>query len=249
MHSSTSSSDANVSNHGHAMLKSFLLFLGLAVAYSLYIALANPAIVKVQTEAQENYIRAQEYIYSKDINKNVVVGSSMAARLKMDEMTEPTVNLAFVGGSSLTGLELIRRSGKIPHKILVETNIIFKAGDEDLLERLFTPVVVSLKEKVRSLRDLFQPVNVLLSKFSTRTTPSWEKTYVNEVDREKLAERLERRLKKNNDPKTTLVSKNKEINQLKDLIDYFKSKGTKIVMFQMPVEPEMLETLKVETEE
>ena len=64
----------------------------------------------LQNQLQQNYSYAQDFIYEKK-TPNIIVGSSMAARMKNEFLADNYYNLSFGGGSVLTGLEIIKRSG------------------------------------------------------------------------------------------------------------------------------------------
>ena len=66
----------------------------------------------------------------------VLVGSSIAFRLKEEYFATPGVrNLALAGGSPLTGLEIVANQPRLPGVILVEVNILNRATDAALVER------------------------------------------------------------------------------------------------------------------
>src|SRR5689334_226683 len=66
----------------------------------------------------------------------VLVGSSVAWRLKEDYFSLPRVrNLAIAGGSPVTGLEIIANQERLPKTILIETNVLSRAVDKTLVER------------------------------------------------------------------------------------------------------------------
>jgi len=66
----------------------------------------------------------------------VLVGSSIALRLKEEYFATPGVrNLALAGGSPLTGLEIVANQPRLPGVILVEVNILNRATDAALVER------------------------------------------------------------------------------------------------------------------
>jgi hypothetical protein len=66
----------------------------------------------------------------------VLMGSSLTFRLKEEYFATPGVrNLALVGGSPVTGLEIVANQPQIPGLILVEANVLSRAADAVLVER------------------------------------------------------------------------------------------------------------------
>ena len=65
-----------------------------------------------------------------------LVGSSLAFRLKEEYFATPRLrNLALAGGSPVTGLEIVANQPRLPRIVLVETNVLSRAIDTDLVER------------------------------------------------------------------------------------------------------------------
>ena len=66
----------------------------------------------------------------------VLVGSSMAFRLKEEYFAAPKLrNLALAGGSPVTGLEIVANQPALPGIILVEANVLSRPTDAALVER------------------------------------------------------------------------------------------------------------------
>ncbi|WP_314948594.1 hypothetical protein [Bradyrhizobium cosmicum] len=66
----------------------------------------------------------------------VLVGSSVAWRLKEEYFSLPRLrNLALAGGSPVTALEILARQPSLPKIILIETNILSRDADAELIAR------------------------------------------------------------------------------------------------------------------
>jgi hypothetical protein len=66
----------------------------------------------------------------------VLVGSSITFRLKEEYFATPRLrNLALAGGSPVTGLEILANQPRLPGIILVETNVLARHSDAELVER------------------------------------------------------------------------------------------------------------------
>ncbi|MBW7969304.1 hypothetical protein [Bradyrhizobium sp. BR 10289] len=66
----------------------------------------------------------------------VLVGSSVAWRVKEDYFSRPGVrNLALAGGSPVTGLEIIAKQRSVPKIVLIETNVLTRLPDPALVSK------------------------------------------------------------------------------------------------------------------
>lgn len=89
------------------------------------------------------------------------VGSSLTHALRPDYFSKPNVsNLALPGGSPVTGLMLIAKSGHLPKVLIIETNILGVKPDMALLD-YFRPLPPQLEEPRRLIRD-FKPIRTAL---------------------------------------------------------------------------------------
>lgn len=66
----------------------------------------------------------------------VLVGSSLTFRLKEEYFATPRLrNLALAGGSPVTALEIVANQPQLPKLIVVETNVLSRAADAELVAR------------------------------------------------------------------------------------------------------------------
>lgn len=143
--------------------RSLLVFVGLVVLYALYIAFLKPELSTVQHQASGNRISAERFVFAPDEpGATVIVGSSLSFRIELDSLPPGTSNLSFGGLTVYDGLELVRRSGKRPARILVETNMIFKEADRAFLDAVFQPGLFELRKALPILREENQPTGVLV---------------------------------------------------------------------------------------
>jgi len=226
-----------------------MIFLLFFLLYNIFLIICNPKITRFQNQWQKNYATAQEFIYEEK-TQSIIVGSSLSARLIKNILPSDCYNLSFSGGSTFTGLELIKRTGYTPKHIFIETNFIFRGKDTKMLNNLFYPIWWEIKKHIPALREKFQPLNVLYSNNKCYTKPS-----------RKRKESKNRKTKKNLDNlKSTKSFKlsftnqkqsfQKKLNykyQLKDLkrlITYFETKGTKVIFYEMPIEKSLSDSPK-----
>ncbi|MBR0722906.1 hypothetical protein [Bradyrhizobium manausense] len=66
----------------------------------------------------------------------VMVGSSVAWRLKEEYFSRPRVrNLALAGGSPVTSLEIVAKQKSLPKIVLIETNVLTRLPDDALIAK------------------------------------------------------------------------------------------------------------------
>lgn len=224
----------------NSIYKIIFLFVILFGLYNLFLVLEKPDIKMFQNQWQKNYSFAQDFIYENKA-ENIIVGSSMAARMQNDFLPKDFYNLSFSGGSVLTGLEIIKKSGFIPKNIYIETNIIFRNKDNKLLNNLFYPILWQIKKHIPALQEKYQPLNLVASKIRGSYGKT-HKEHMQEKRNEKIFNlTIQRRLKNYN---KSLESYENELSNLKILIEYFSKKGVNIVFFEMPIENRLANSIK-----
>lgn len=206
--------------------------------YSLALCGFNPKITLFQNQWIKNYSVAEIYIYKLGLPRIVIVGSSMSACLLEEKLSMDVYNLSFSGGSALTGLNIIKKSNKIPDVIFIETNVIERKSNKDMLDNLFTPVIWKIKGKMLSLQHTYQPINIALTLIRNYFGSS-QTNRINRKPNEKvLKDSLIRQHQANSCVEVFVDSE--ELIELKSFINYFKKFGAKIVFFQMPVHQTIL---------
>jgi len=142
------------------VLKSIVVMLLLLMVYVLAIQFSKPNIVFYQNQYQSNVIFAQNFLYAEEKPSQVIVGSSMATRMKF-EKNEDIYNLAFAGGGPLSGLEIVRRSGLAPKILYIESNVFTMQTEDAFLDKLFTPFLFELRGKVIAFQEKYQVLNIV----------------------------------------------------------------------------------------
>lgn len=93
--------------------------------------------LKGANQWQTNIIKAQDFAFDNKAYTHAFVGSSEAYNVPVDEISDKWSNLGFAGGCSLTGLEVILRSGKPIDVVVVEVNeTLLRGQDNDLLSEI-----------------------------------------------------------------------------------------------------------------
>ncbi|PCJ20658.1 MAG: hypothetical protein COB02_03795 [Candidatus Cloacimonadota bacterium] len=230
----------SISNFRNIKLILFQFFVFFSI-YNLLLFYKSPTITSYQSQWQQNYSIAQKFIYNLT-KANVIVGSSLAARMRNRFLDKNLYNLSFSGGSVLTGLEIIKQSNTIPKYIFIEINTIFREQDIKMLNSLYYPIWSKVKRYLPALIEKNQPLNLILSKLKNL----YGKSHINHLKEARNQRNFEMSLKlkklefqiENNDLKDKLI-------KLKLLINYLELKGAIILFFEMPIEKSLVNSIKM----
>lgn len=227
--------------------RTLLTTLCLFIIYNL--CLLIPAVNQrfvVQSQWQENLVKAQEYLVDRNPRPYVLVGSSLMARFSEESFGPNFYNLALKGGSALTGLELIDRKPEKPAVVFVEINMLLRDADQPVLNNAFRPVFSQLRHYVPALREKFQPANLFAGKIGEKivaigakplqrvdSTVSSRNSNTNEDP--VFLQLLEiERTRCSQLPESTLLELRS--NQLKRYIDRLAQNGVRVVLVEMPID-------------
>jgi hypothetical protein len=188
----------------------------------------------------------------------VMVGSSLAANLNEKHIGEGVKSIAFGGGSSKTGLEIVKRSKSKPQLVLVEMNDVdfLRKIDSELLDSLYHPIFYWMRKYLPMFREEYRPISVFINSLKSRSQPNQERMSREELDRlesrnvnPKLSQKAIQTAVDNES--IPLSEKDAEtIKQEADLmrnqIEEIKKKiGAKVVLFELPRESRVNTTLRI----
>ena len=219
-------------------------FAWLAIAAALLVAWAvalphQPADLPdgVLTLAQGHRVVAEDYLLAADAPAAALVGSSMAAVLPKGALG-PVRNLAFPGGSSLTGLELVAHSAQLPSAVFVEVNVLERPADTTLLDDVMRPAQLQLKAWCEPCRARNQPLTVALaalSRWRLPPTTEEERTRMNppetmnaqafEMQRREAAQPVDARWL------------SARLDETEKLVSQLTQRGVRVVFMELPVHP------------
>jgi len=222
-----------ISNFKNYYFKIATLIIVMIATYNMALLVWHPRITTFQSQWIANYSRAETYLYKNPRPKVIIVGSSMSARLHDDKLDGDVHNMSFGAGSVLTGLEIIKRSEYMPKLICVETNIIERGANEGMIKSLFTPVVWRMKKHLIVLQYTYQPMNIVLTLVNSRFGQQYEEQKNEKPNEGVFKVEIARHLEA--EGRVDGLNNSKEICEIKELIEYFCSRGVKVMFFQMPV--------------
>lgn len=221
--------------------RSLLVFALLVVGYALFIRFLKPADLNtVQHQASGNRISAEQYVFGPDEpDATVIVGSSLSFRIALDSLPPHTSNLGFGGLTVYDGLELVRRSGKHPKRVVVETNMIFKAPDRGFLDALFQPGLYELRKAVPMLREENQPSGVLMG-YIKRGMKEGDASAASQADSMEVSENLfntNRGIFAQVPPDSVQM---RYLNTLEAEVTALEGTGIEVVFLEVPISAELM---------
>lgn len=215
---------------GKTLITTMILFF----LYSILIHNLPPNWDTAQNDFQSNIIKAQNYLFGQEEYENIIVGSSLSARLNFTE-TEDTYNLAIAGGSIFDGLNILLKREALPKRIFIEMNYVERPANIQLGDALNNAEALFFKKHVPVLRENFQPVGILIGMLYSKI----DKKTGKHVKAKSIIDKLvQAEIDKNNTNEVTnkLI---KNFMTLEELVMHFKSKGCSISFFEMPIRPEV----------
>ncbi len=253
-------------NIRYLVLSSLILCVLMIAAYDTVVRQGlAPSIPDSQWSA--NTVWAQRYLYDEQgPSRIVIVGTSLAQRIRNAWLPRQTINIAMSGQSSFDGLEIIDRSGKRPDLVLIETNVLYKDADQGFLDGLFNPALFRIRAWLPSLREEHRPIPEFktwlgrtLKAVHSPGGPAKDgpKTNGNEAvrrvgadtarggrdDRRRAVavEALRRHQKAYARPIDGTVIQAR-LGRLREIVGRLERRGTRIVFFEMPTHPSLCES-------
>ena len=221
------------------MIKKSIVFTVILLAvYGALIGLLGDSVAPSGESYDETNKRiAKDFLENAATYKNVIFGSSMGTRLTMEEFGSDTYNLSFVGRSALDGLFLTRHRGQAPDLVLVESNVLDRPQNLPFTRSITSPFAGSLSIK-KHLRPIELTVN-LLNKKKGKTSGSVNQ----EVPRQQIVQEA---LNKNIETWQKFRPVFKNLDQIEDYFKWLTANGSQVVIFEMPMHPEISKSPKAE---
>lgn len=209
----------------------FVFLILIIVLYEGSIVIFKPHTPNPVSYDQYNISKAQQFIYDSTRSAIVLTGSSLSLCFDESSRPENISNLSFIGLSSLTGLELVKKSGVTPQFVIVEVNFIDRPVNKEFIDSLFKPAW-TLRKYVHALRSEWQPISVLISYIEEYVKP--KSTGLSAMDSQPVIskELLRVNLEAYRNGKLDITQ---TTNILRQYIRHFEEKGTTVVFLEMPV--------------
>lgn len=212
--------------------KSILSFIMLFIIHVIVIWLF-PTLGMATNQWQDNMVKAQHFLYAEDTD-TAMVGTSLSARILPDSI--PSIrSVAFGGCATEDGLRLILSKPTLPHCVLIEANLLFRKGNDELIDKMTKGVIPQLRRWIPSLRECNEPI-CLLSGLMIKAAGMNPQAATMSVDMEQLRESIKRLVADDKPLSETELRQRTDI--IKSLVMQLEQKGTKLIFFEMPVNQE-----------
>ncbi|NER39786.1 MAG: pyridoxine 5'-phosphate synthase [Oscillatoria sp. SIO1A7] len=200
---------------------------------------------------QRNVIKLERYIYQNRGVDITLVGSSLIAKIDVANIGSNAINLGLSGGNSQTGLEIVKRKKKPPSKILVEiSDTIQKSIDYKLVHNIYQPGWYWLRLYFPIFRQEYRPVSVLVNYLRNTSKNNRTLTDDEQDKREMTSDRLRKKIIQNYvnqyAKKITPEKRDKLISEAKHLkkqIAEFQKAGVRVILFNVPIDSELENTM------
>lgn len=220
--------------------KSFLSFLVMFGIHAV-ITYLLPSLGMATNQWQDNMVKAQHFLYDEDAD-TAMIGTSLSARILPDSI--PSVRSVAFGGCAVEdGLRLILSKPKVPHCVLVETNLFLRNGNDELVEKMTKGIIPQVKRWIPSLRESNEPI-CLLSGLMIKAAGINPQAAAMTVDMEQLKESIKRHLADDKSLSETELEQRMET--IKPLLIQLEQKGTKLIFFEMPIHQELYHLKELE---
>lgn len=257
MNSSTSSSRIAKTFLGSSIRSIFSPLLACLVLLGLYQVLVFGGFISPTggiNQWQGNVIKAQQYAYDTNPTlKMVLVGSSLTSNIRAEYIGSQVANLGLAGGSTQTGLEIVKKKKSKPSILLVEVNdTIDRKIDGKLVDSLYQPLLHFARTHLPIFKEEFKPVSVLISYIKNKydekkkaiINPNEDKEQIkNSPARKKVIEKLVNENSKELDQEEQDLLR-KQAEYIKVQIAEIKKDGVRVALFDVPGEPRVDNTLK-----
>jgi hypothetical protein len=216
---------------GKCGLSAMLILVACAVATARFgHALQLPA-----TTARNGALVTLNRYVDNPIPDIVLTGSSMTFRLKEEYFETPRLrNLALAGGSVVTGLQIVAGQRQIPKMVVVETNVLSRSPDQNLVERysansgreglFLRPIRTAIAAYENWMHAPVSHAQVMAS--LQRLLEQGPSDFDNHVYVERAMQQME-----DEDP-TPMAEKNVET--IRQLIDGLEQRGARVWLLEMP---------------
>jgi hypothetical protein len=196
---------------------------------------------------QDNIINAEKFIFDIDSIDNLIIGSSLAARLQMDSLPN-FHNLSLGGQSIFDGLNILKNRNRLPKNVFIETNVILRGENANFKKIVSSPILNLLKANSPIFRSDKQPLVLFKKKVIYKLKGVLEfqendRTLVTKTDNPIFGEMLALQIEDYSKKIDTIVM-NEQFENLKNHVEFLEAKGINVFFFEMPVNHQLVELTK-----
>jgi hypothetical protein len=222
------------------LVKSGLSALLVMLACGLATARFGDGLPLPSTQTRDTTLVTFDRYVHQPVPDVILVGSSMAFRLKEEYFATPRLrNLAIAGGSPVTGVSIVANRSALPKLVLVETNVMSRAIDEALV------TTYSAGSKGRS--SFLRPVKTLIAAYENWLHAQPSRAQLAQAFSDLLRQPpsnfdnrvyVDRALQQMNSENPAAVS-TPNVKALEKLVDVLEQRGAHVLLFEMPYSEEL----------
>lgn len=224
-------------------MKSVLLsFLLLSAAYVLVVELWDPQFRVADDQEARNIVRAEQLRLRTELPHTIVVGSSLINGMQEFADEDSLFFLPQGGGSAREGLSFLVDQGLFPARLIVETNALPVSYREDFISQFRGPIRGILPQYLKAFRYQNRPMNVFLSQLYRFYRPDGRPERLEApAGGEALRIRVEGFLETYQKPPIEPRYQS-NLQATAGLLDQLRASGVEILLVELPVYPDFIDT-------
>ena len=197
--------------------------------YIFVIALI-PRTLQAGNQWQTNILKAQNFSFSDKEWDVVLVGSSMAYNVPIEKLSNGAFNLAFAGGATNTGLEMVCKVQKYPKVILIEANETVLRGIDDKLMKKTDKWIRTLP----FLQEMNRPDVVFFQTMQYAKRKIKGEKNILPVDRDEPVESALKRQQEASQKNVDETLLKEKLNEIKKRVSELEQAGVKVIFIEPP---------------
>jgi hypothetical protein len=217
--------------------RALIIAFGVCCVYAGMVSLLPDTLRRRgSTTHQNNCVRVEQLIHSRNIPENIILGTSLFDMLQPEMLGPEFGSLALAGGSARTGLEILGRSQLRPKRVFLETNFLPKSPDPELLGYLYDQPMSALRGGIPLLRQSHQPINLLFSLLLRNRTASEIVAIPAQVE---IALRHHAALYS-----IPAGTDSLELEEVRQRVDALQSRGIEVILVELPTHPTLENSIR-----
>jgi hypothetical protein len=234
--------------HRFARILFFFVILGLA--HGAYVQLTSSRYDKKVVEelsGQSNLFYIEHYLYSSNHSPLLLTGTSMTGCIDTTPFRVPADMLPILGGD-VTVLDLLSEQPTLPSLILLETNNIYTFSTDHKFAKTANSF---LKRHLKQCQTSFRPTYMFLTELTNfidmvqgrdqdeivTEAPAVVTSYQNDLKEQEIQRLIG--IFQRIPPSEEL---NNAVAHIKQRVDQFSKRGTRVVMLELPMDPRLAAT-------